>query len=160
MIKELNPDFCFRAFVPRDNGDTAAKLQNIGTNPVKKKFSPEFVNRIDSVVIYEPLTQEALATILDRQLFELQQQILTRLGERAFRIPPKTRRFLLTIRTPEEYGTRELKRTLERHLIQPLAVHVAAGEIPPGAIVRAELTGARTKVTMRIVDDDVLAPAG
>ena len=59
----------------------------------------------------------------------------------------------------DEYGARELKRTLQRYLIQPLAALLAAGEISPGAHIRAELSPRKDKLAMRDVDVGVLAPA-
>jgi ATP-dependent Clp protease ATP-binding subunit ClpA len=61
--------------------------------------------------------------------------------------------------TSEELGARELKRTLQRQLIQPLAVLVADGQIAPGMVVRADVNDARTKLVMRVSDEEFLDPA-
>lgn len=158
MSKELRPNFGFESMVPREGSGTRGKLEKIGMNAVRRKFSPEFVNRIDAVVTYQPLNSEALATILEQQLFELQTHIYQRLGPQAFTIevPPKTKRYLLKLGTSEEHGARELKRTLQRQLIQPLAVLVSDGHIAPGAVVRAEVNDARTKLMMRIGGEELL----
>ena len=58
----------------------ANKLQKIGIASVRRRFSPEFVNRIDAVLTYQPLSQQALASIVDFQLNDLQQHIIRRLG--------------------------------------------------------------------------------
>ena len=162
MSKELHPRLGFEAYIPRERGDTRNKLQRIGINAVKRKFSPEFINRIDSIVTYQPLNAEAMTAILEQQLFELQVHIIHRLGGRAFRIqvPLKTRRYLLKLGTSDENGARELKRTLQRQLIQPLAVLVSDGQIAPGALVRAEVNEGRTKLTMRIFDEDMVDEVG
>ena len=125
---------------------------------VRKKFSPEFVNRIDAVITYQPLDSEALTAILNQQIEDLQAHINRRLGEQAFRIevPARSRRFLLERGASAEYGARELKRTVQRYLIQPLAVMVAGGEIlvgtqkrAAGALVRAELGPCKQKLVLR-----------
>ncbi len=142
MLKELHPDFGFEAALPRESGTArASKLQTIGLSAVQKKFSPEFVNRVDAVITYQPLSAQALETILDQQIAELQRHILNRLADRSFRleVPPPSRQFLLRKGTSEKYGARELKRTIHRHLVQPLAALVAAGEVEPEDCVRAEL---------------------
>ena len=65
-------------------------------------------------------------------------------------VPPKTRRALLALGTSAESGARELKRTLQRLLIQPLAVLLAGNRIRPGAQVRADINESRTKVVFRV----------
>ena len=140
MLRELNPDFGFQAGVRRPRPDLAEKLESIALGAVRRTFSPEFVNRVDVVITYQPLDGEALAAILEQQLAELQRHINYRLGERAFAldVPPEAREWLLRCGTSPEYGARELKRTMHRHLMQPLAALVAAARIEPGMRVRVE----------------------
>jgi ATP-dependent Clp protease ATP-binding subunit ClpA len=161
MNKQLCPDFGFDSLVSRASSDIKPKLEMIGMNAVRRSFPPEFVNRIDVVVTYNPLGSEAVAAILDQQIRELQEHIDKRLGERGFQVDvrPRARWFLLERGTSEEYGARELKRTVQRLLVQPLASLVAAGEIRPGAHVSVELSARRDKLVMRSGDAEVLAPA-
>ena len=63
MRKQINPDFGFEALVPRRIAEVGGKLRQIGAGAVRRKFSPEFVNRIDSVITYLPLNGDALARI-------------------------------------------------------------------------------------------------
>ena len=142
MMRELIPDFGFEAMVgTRERPDLTGKLQKIGLTAVRRKFSPEFVNRIDAVVTYQPLNQQALSAIVDHQLADLQQHIAKRLGPRAFRIASTraARQFLLRTGTSSEYGARELKRTVLRNITQPLAAMVAAGRIDPGSRVTIDI---------------------
>jgi len=161
MSSELHPEFGFEAALPGPGIESADKLERIGKSAVRKNFSPEFINRIDAVVTYQPLDSAALTAILDQQLEELQEHIERRLGERAFRIevPARSRRFLLEKGTSPEYGARELKRLLHRQLMQPLAAMVAAGDINPGASVRAEVGPCKGKLVLRTTDDGELIPA-
>src|SRR5271156_6839114 len=119
MRKQLRPDFGFETMVagPRDS---AKKLEAIGMNAVRRKFSPEFVNRIDAVITYLPLGAKALATIVDQQIDALEKHIALRLMEEAFEIDVSdgARKFLLRKGTSDEYGARELKRVILRHLTQ------------------------------------------
>lgn len=142
MMKELRPDFGFHSAIPRERGEVAGKLESVALAAVRKRFSPEFVNRIDAVVTYQPLDTESLSNILDQHIVELQRHVNTRLGERCFQldVSPESREFLLRKGTSEEYGARELKRTLHRHLTQPLATMVASGQLAPGARVRFDLS--------------------
>jgi ATP-dependent Clp protease ATP-binding subunit ClpA/ActR/RegA family two-component response regulator len=154
MMKELHPDFGFQAVGPFDPSDVFSKLESIALVSVRKKFSPEFVNRIDAVITYQPLDHESLATILDQQIAELQRHVNTRLGDRYFNIevPFESRQFLLRKGTSPEYGARELKRTIHRHLTQPLATKVASGQIEPGARVRVELSADKESLDIRTLD--------
>ncbi len=141
MVRAIRPDFGFQAVTGRAASDLPARLRKIGLNAVRRKFTPEFVNRIDIVVTYQPLDPGSLAEILDQQLRDLQDHIAGRLAERAFAIElsARSRKFLLERGTSPQYGARELKRTIHRHLTQPLAAMVAAGRIEPGARVAVEV---------------------
>ena len=161
MSRELRPDFGFETAMPRQSMESGDNLERIGKNAVRKNFSPEFINRIDSVVTYQPLDSAALTAILDQHIEELQDHVDRRLGDRAFRIdvPARSRRFLLEKGASPEYGARELKRVLHHQLMQPLAFMVAAGEIQPGASVRAEVGPCKSKLVLRTTDDGELMPA-
>jgi ATP-dependent Clp protease ATP-binding subunit ClpA len=160
MSRMLRPDFGLESLVPRTSSDRKPKLESVGMNAVRKNFPPEFINRIDAVVTYQPLGPEAMTAILDLQIRELQEHIDRRLGQQSFQVevPPRTRRFLLGKGTSDEYGARELKRTLQRHLIHPLASMIACGEISPGAQIRVDLSARRDKLVMRDMAGP-LAPA-
>ena len=149
MRKELRPDFGFDT-VAGGRRDSAKKLEGIAMSAVRRKFSPEFVNRIDAVITYQPLGAQALATIVDQQIEALEQHIAHRLMEKAFEIEvnDSAREFLLRKGTSDEYGARELKRVILRHLTQPLAAMVARGAILPGDVVRVE--GSEDGLTLRV----------
>lgn len=135
MMKELRPDFGFEAGVGKPLGETGRKLESIALAAVRRKFSPEFVNRIDRVITYRPLDDETLAEILDQHIADLQRYLQERLGPRAFSIevPAESRKRLLREGASPEYGARELKRTLQRRLTQPLAALVVGGRVEPGS---------------------------
>ena len=138
MRKEVLPDFGFGAAAPASHGGTLRKLSSIGLAAVKRRFAPEFVNRIDAVITYKPLDSDALEVILDQQIFALERHIAHRLDERAFtlELDMSARSWLLAKGTSREYGARELRRVILRKLTQPLAAMVEAGLIPPESVVR------------------------
>ena len=149
MRKQLRPDFGFETMVGVRK-DAANKLEGIGMRAVRRKFSPEFVNRIDAVITYQPLGAKALATIIDQQIVALEQHIGNRLMERAFEIEVSdgARAFLLKKGTSDEYGARELKRTILRHVTQPLAAMVASGAVLPGDVVEIDAAEDGEKLTL------------
>ncbi len=160
MMAEINPGLGFQAAGPRDRGEREARLESIGLAAVRKRFSPEFVNRIDVVITYQPLDAASLATILDQHIDELQQHVNTRLGNRSFEIDVSAaaRQFMRDVGTSEAYGAREIKRTIHRHLTQPLAAMVAAHQIEPGSLVRVDVSAEGTGLSIAAVAR-VLPPA-
>jgi len=152
MLAELRPKLGFQAADPPSGTELVQRLESIGLAAIRKRFSPEFVNRIDVVVTYQPLDEQALIAILDQQIEELRAHVNTRLGPRSFEIAvgEEARRFLLDRGTSSEYGARELKRTIHRYLTQPLAVSVAEHQIPPGAEVRVQLSEERDRLAFDV----------
>jgi ATP-dependent Clp protease ATP-binding subunit ClpA len=142
MANELRPGLGFeRPVAPVE--ERRARLETVATSAMKRKFTPEFVNRIDKVITYQPLDRPALERILGLELDEIQRHIDRRLTARAFQleVPLRARRALLDQGTSAEYGARELKRTLQRSILQPLAALVADNRIAPGSTVRVEFDG-------------------
>src|SRR6266851_5235218 len=98
------------------------KVERTAQEAAKKKFSPEFMNRLDKVVVFHPLRQEQLEEILEIELGMVQQRVLdTGRGQFLFRATPGASRFLLLEGTDLKYGARHLKRAIERHIVYPLA---------------------------------------
>jgi len=161
MSRELNPDFGFESLVGKPGVEHITKLESIGMAALRRTFPPEFINRIDAVVTYQPLSQEALAAILDQHVRELQEHLDKRLGLNTFHleIPARTRRFLLEQGTSTAYGARELKRTMQRQVVQPLASLIAAGDVSPGVHIRVDLNPRKDKLLLKTVAEDSLAPA-
>jgi CheY-like chemotaxis protein len=160
MMKEINPDFGFQSVKGAERADILSKLQNIALVAVRKRFSPEFVNRIDCIITYQPLTPEALSAILDHQITDLQNHVNTRLGNRSFtlEVPQPAREFLLDKGTSPEYGARELNRTIHRFLTQPLATKVATNQVNPGARVLVEVSDDQEKLNILAKDDFTPVP--
>ncbi len=134
----------------------ASKLESIALGAMKKMFSPEFVNRIDAVITYQPLSAASIKEILDHQVEELQRHVNSRLGSRGFSIEltASALDFLLKRGVSVQYGARELKRTVYRFLTQPLATLVAEDLVAPKSIVTVSAASDGEKL-----DIDVKAPA-
>lgn len=151
-ISRINKaDFGFEAMLPAGTIEHSGKLQNVGMAAVRQKFSPEFVNRIDSVVTYKPLDRAACEVILDQILAGFGRTIQNRLGIGAFQLQctATARRLLLDTGVSIEFGARELRRTVQRNFIQPLAALVAQGEIPPGSTVILDARGGDFTILLR-----------
>ncbi|MCS7025509.1 MAG: AAA family ATPase [Bryobacteraceae bacterium] len=137
MSREMRPNFGFQALAGMPRQTVRRKLESIALTAVRKRFSPEFVNRIDVISTYYPLSQEALFQILDHQIEGLRRHISNRLGARAFsfEVTESARLFLLEQGASAEYGAREMKRVVLRQLTQPLASLVARGRVDAGASI-------------------------
>jgi ATP-dependent Clp protease ATP-binding subunit ClpA len=150
-IQQTNkPDFGFEALIPPP-GDNTQKIQRIGTAAVRRKFTPEFVNRIDSIISYKPLGREACEVILDHIFANFAELIRTRLGLRGFRLQctASGRDLLLNSGVSVEFGARELKRTVQRNFIQPVSALVAQGHVPSGSTVILDANAGEFSVLLR-----------
>lgn len=161
MMKAINPEIGFQSSSPRVRDSLNTKLESIALGAVRKRFSPEFVNRIDAVVTYQPLDPKSLEMILDHDISRLQDHVNSRLRDNCFgiEVSPEARQFLLLRGFSEEYGARELKRTIHRHLTQPLATMVARGEIPAREQACVALNDDGQSLVIRCQGRSVLTPA-
>jgi ATP-dependent Clp protease ATP-binding subunit ClpB len=124
-------------FAPEVPADTRPRLdEKVGrtaTEAAKRKFAPEFMNRIDKVVVFHPLRSEQLEQILDIELGMVQQRVLeTAKGRFLISVTQSAREFLLREGTDMKYGARHLKRAIERHMVYPLARLLATDQLNAG----------------------------
>src|SRR4030088_2565378 len=112
------------------------KVERTATEAARRKFSPEFMNRLDKVVVFHPLQREHLQEVLDIELGHVQQRVLdTANGQFLFRVTDAGREFLLKEGTDQRYGARHLKRAIERHVVYPLANLLATEQVHLGDLV-------------------------
>ncbi|PYT80295.1 MAG: ATP-dependent Clp protease ATP-binding subunit [Acidobacteria bacterium] len=112
------------------------KVERTAVEAARRKFSPEFMNRLDKVVVFHPLRKDQLQEVLDIELGQVQQRVLdTAKGQFLFRVTPAGRDFLLQEGTDQRYGARHLKRAIERHVVYPLANLLATDQVNLGDLV-------------------------
>jgi ATP-dependent Clp protease ATP-binding subunit ClpB len=112
------------------------KVERTAQEAARRKFSPEFMNRLDKVVVFHPLRYVQLEQILDIELEMVQRRVLdTARGQFLFRVTPDARAFLLREGTDLKYGARHLKRAIERHIVYPLANLLATEQVRLGDII-------------------------
>ena len=99
------------------------KLSRSGVEAARKRFTPEFMNRLDQIVTFRPLGSEQLRKILDLELNLVQQRIFSAARERAFvfTLSDKAKSFLIAEGTDIQYGARHLKRSIDRLLVQAMS---------------------------------------
>lgn len=112
----------------------ASKMLKSGVEAARRKFTPEFINRIDKIAVFRPLGKAELRSILNLELRQVQQRILHTPAEKpfGFRTTDAAKTFLLTEGTDMKYGARHLKRTIERLLVHPLSNLIASEQISAG----------------------------
>jgi ATP-dependent Clp protease ATP-binding subunit ClpB len=112
------------------------KVERTAVEAARRKFSPEFMNRLDKVVVFHPLRREQLEEVLEIELGQVQQRVLeTAKGQFLFRVTAAGREFLLQEGTDQRYGARHLKRAIERHVVYPLANLLATEQVHLGDLV-------------------------
>jgi len=117
------------------------KINRTAVEAARRKFSPEFMNRIDKVVVFRTLRPEHLEQILEIELGLVQQRILQATGNSqfVFSATATVKKFLLGEGTDPNYGARHLKRAIERFVVFPLANLVATGQVKLGDFVRIDM---------------------
>jgi ATP-dependent Clp protease ATP-binding subunit ClpB len=112
------------------------KVERTASEAAKRKFAPEFMNRIDKTVVFHPLRSDELEQILEIELGMVQHRVLeTAKGRFMFRVTPDAREFLLREGTDLKYGARHLKRAIERHVVYPLAKLLATDQVGLGDVI-------------------------
>ena len=152
MQARLTAGFGFGGLKPADDRASAAKLESITMRAVRKRFSPEFVNRIDRTITYQPLNGGHLQRILEIQLAELREHLKRRLSGRDFdlELSASARAFLLERGTSLEFGARELKRVIHRNLIQTMADWLIREAVPPGSLLRFDHRRGETELRVSL----------
>jgi ATP-dependent Clp protease ATP-binding subunit ClpB len=118
------------------------KISRAAVDAARRKFSPEFMNRIDKSVVFRTLRSEHLQQILEIELGMVQQRILmaSAVNQFVFSCTPKVKSFLLHEGTDPKYGARHLKRAIERHIVFQLANLVATGQVKLGDFIRIDMS--------------------
>src|SRR6266851_1718164 len=120
---------------PKDEATTGLheKVERTAVEAARRKFSPEFMNRLDKVVVFHPLKREELDEVLDIELRQVQKRVLDSTTRPfLFRITSEGREFLLEEGTDQRYGARHLKRAIERYVVCPIARLLATTQVHQG----------------------------
>jgi ATP-dependent Clp protease ATP-binding subunit ClpA len=113
------------------------KIYRTAVESARRKFSPEFMNRIDKVVVFRSLKEHHLRAILDLELQAVQDRIMISAGTKfVFQCSSEAKEMLLEEGIDYKYGARHLKRAVERFLVYPLSNLVATGQIGLGDLVQ------------------------
>jgi len=125
------------------------KLKNSSVEAARRKFTPEFINRLDKIVTFRPLGSDELRRILDIELNLVQQRVFSTNPERAFifKITEAGKSYLLDEGTDLKYGARHLKRAIERLVVQPMSNLIATDQVRGGDWVKVDFDSDRRCMT-------------
>ena len=129
-----SPKLGFHVSRPDDSNCTPtlmSKLTRTGMEAARRKFTPEFLNRLDKIVVFRALGSEELNKIIDIELERVQQRIQRASSGKPFliNVTSNARKFLLMEGIDVRYGARPLKRAIERLLVHPLSNLMASGQV-------------------------------
>lgn len=122
------------------------KMSRSGIEAARRKFTPEFMNRIDKTVVFKPLGQNELRRILDLELGQVQQRIMLSPADKTFvfTVSEAGKSYLLSEGTDMKYGARHLKRAIERFLVHPLSNLMATSQVNAGDWIQADFDPERS----------------
>ena len=162
MSNLIAPKLGFRApVVPSETGEVDeelnGKLAKSGVEAARRKFTPEFMNRIDKVVVFKPLGQPDLRRILNLELAQVQQRIYQSPAQRsfAFSVSEAGKDFLLQEGTDMKYGARHLKRAIERLLVHPISNLIATDQVSAGDVISVGFDAERNCLVFTTEEEDM-----
>ncbi len=140
MVKLMTRGLGFSAGVHDEDPELDQKIYRTASDAARRKFSPEFMNRIDKVIVFRTLQLEHLKKILDIELERVQERVMSSTGERkfVFQCTERAREFLLREGVDTQFGARHLKRAIERYLVFPLSNLVATSQIALGDFITVD----------------------
>jgi ATP-dependent Clp protease ATP-binding subunit ClpB len=147
-----------RRDAPTEVGEElASQMSKSGVEAARRKFTPEFINRIDKIAVFRPLGQRELRCILDLELGQVQQRILQTPAAKpfVFRTTDAAKTFLLAEGTDMQYGARHLKRAIERLLVHPLSNLIATEQITTGDWIELDFDDEEQKLSFARVGEDL-----
>jgi ATP-dependent Clp protease ATP-binding subunit ClpB len=141
--------------------DLKGKISKVGVEAARRKFTPEFMNRIDKTVVFRPLGQSELRKILDIELSMLQQRVFNspNAAPFGFSLTDGAKDFVLREGTDVKYGARHLKRAIERSLVHPLSNLIATAQVRTGDLIKIDFDPSLNRIIFFKEAEDVPAYA-
>jgi ATP-dependent Clp protease ATP-binding subunit ClpA len=139
------------------DANTTEKISRAGVEAARRRFTPEFMNRLDKVLVFKPLAETELRKILSLELNLLQQRIFSSSTPTPFffALAPAAKDFLLREGTDLKYGARHLKRAIDRELVDPLSNLIASGQVRGGDLISVDFDAAANHMAFFKEAEDV-----
>jgi ATP-dependent Clp protease ATP-binding subunit ClpB len=151
----LRPGMGFHAGDAPKVGDPAAlarKIKSAGVHAARRKFTPEFINRLDKIVVFNPLHDSHLREILKIELLRVQERVFAGVPF-LFRLTDAAKELLLAEGTDSKYGARHLKRAIERTLVHPMANLIATQQVRAGDLISVDAGPQGTEMVFERIEE-------
>ena len=131
-------------FQRETQGDQHVRMKDRVLDEVKKAFNPEFINRVDEILVFHRLTQEELLRVVDIQVDE----VVKRVANKDIRImlTQEAKEYILEVGCDDEYGARPLRRAVQQYIEDPLAELLLSGKFQPGACIEVKRSQTEKKL--------------
>ncbi len=146
QLKDFGQGVGFETAAKRDAKSTYA--QGVIESALKKAFAPEFLNRVDDVVIFDPLDRDNIRKIIDVELNYLYERI-NELGY-TIKVTNKTKDFIIEKGWDEQYGARPLKRAIQKYIEDPLAEEIIKSNLGPGDEISVDYDGRKKDISIKV----------
>lgn len=155
MEELLRPRLGFAPAMAR--GPRDLKIERAGLEAARRKFTPEFINRLDKIVVFRPLGEPQLREILEIELRMVQKRVFQspNAGPFLFKVTRPAKEYLLREGANEKYGARHLKRAVERLLVEPIANLIASGQVREGDVLRVDFDAAKGRMLFTVEAEGV-----
>ena len=114
---------------------------------LKKSFRPEFLNRLDEIVFYKPLTRENITSIIDLQMKDLNRRLADK--QLSCELTPEAKHFIIDAAYDPLYGARPLRRYLQHTVETLIARKILTGDMPTGSVLEITVAGEELQVTVK-----------
>jgi len=143
------------------DAELTGKMASAGMEAARRKFTPEFLNRIDRVVVFQPLGTAELRKVLGMELNLVQQRIFSTAASApfVFAATEAAKDYLLREGTDLKYGARHLKRAVDRNLVHPLSNLMATEQVRGGDLIRVDCAASGSHLTFMKEAEDVAMQA-
>jgi len=129
-----------------------SRISSAGLSAARRKFTPEFINRLDKIVVFKPLGEKELDRILDLELAQVHRRVFNGTPF-LFQLSKGARQHLMEEGTDPKYGARHLKRAIERSLVHPMANLIATEQIRAGDLVEVDFDPSQQAMAFERTDE-------
>jgi ATP-dependent Clp protease ATP-binding subunit ClpC len=136
-------------FAAPDDSETFERIQEKVKEEIQKVFNPEFLNRLDDVIVFHPLTKEHISQIVGILLKDVQRRLSEE--EITLRLTPAATEFLSTHGFDEHFGARPLKRAIQRYIEDPLSEKILVGDFAKGDEIDVDVAPDGAKLEFRVL---------
>jgi len=130
---------------PTADDEAWAVVDRAVRNELRHHFRPEFLNRVDDIIVFRPLSRDDIRHIVDLQLAKLEKLLADR--KLGLEVTPEARAYLAELGYDPVYGARPLKRVVQQRLQNPIALEVLEGHFPEGSTIRVVRAGDELRFT-------------